>query len=345
MAFIDIYRNNVSRKREEIAKLTEQKAREHKKIADLSSKIQSSTRQMNSTTSASTKQSKYREIFRYQEDISKVEKQIADYEHKISQKNKELHGELKKLSDEEMKESKKIRTQQTDFEKKQIQHFSDLNRTLSAHHQAIQELKSLPEEVTVLFFAANPRDQMQLSLDEEVRSIKEMISKSKHRDAVRFESCWAVRPGDILQYINQYQPTIVHFSGHGSESDELVLMDNQKNTKLVSLNSIVYAMSIANDNLRLVFFNTCFSNNQAVNVVNHIEAAIGMRTSISDEAAIIFSASFYSAIGFGLSLEKSFNQAKASLMLEGIKEEETPQLFIKDGLNPKEIFIVSANAN
>jgi len=343
MAMIDTYRSNVARKRDDIAKLTEQKARERKKIADLSSKIHSATRLMNSTTSASTKQSKLSEILRYQGDISKVEKNIADYEHKISQKNKEIQTELKKLSDEEIREAKKAQAEQTAFRKKQLQNFSNVARTLYEHHNAIQELKALPEEVTVLFFAANPRDQVQLSLDEEVRSIKEMISKAKHRDAVKFESCWAVRPGDVLQHINQYQPTIVHFSGHGSECDELVLMDNQRNTKLVSLNSIVHAMSVANDNLRLVFFNTCFSNNQASNVVNHVEAAIGMQTSITDDAARVFAASFYSAIGFGLSLEKSFNQAKAALMLEGIAEEETPQLFVKDGLDPKEMFIVSAS--
>ncbi len=343
MAMIDTYRNNVARKRDDIAKLAEQKARELKKIADINSKIQSATRSMNSTTSASMKQSKSREILKCQEDISKIEKNIANYEYKISQKNKELLSELKKLNDEDIREKKKIQTKEADFQKKQMQHISDVNRTLDEHHYAIQRLNALPEEITVLFFAANPQDQVQLSLDEEVRSIKEMILKAKHRDVVNFESCWAVRPGDILQNINQYQPTIVHFSGHGSNSDELVLMDNQRNTKLVSLDSIVQAMSVANGNLRLVFFNTCFSNNQAANVVSHIEAAIGMKTSITDEAAIIFSASFYSAIGFGLSLDKSFRQAKAALMLEGIAEQDTPQLFVKGGLDPRDIFIVSAD--
>lgn len=343
MTMLDTYRNNVSRKREEISKLSEQKAREHKKIADLSSKIQSANRSINSTTSITLKQSKIREVLRYQEDISKVERTIADYEYKISQKNKELQSELRKLNDEEIREAKKLQAKQSDFQKKQLQHFSNVSKTLDEHHHEIQQLKALPEEITVLFFAANPRDQVQLNLDEEVRSIKEMILKAKHRDCVNFESCWAVRPGDILQNINQYQPTIVHFSGHGSDSDELVLMDNQRNTKLVSLNSIVHAMSVANDNLRLVFFNTCFSNNQASSVVTHVEAAIGMKTSITDEAAKVFAASFYSAIGFGLSLEKSFNQAKAALMLEGISEEDTPQLFVKDGLDPRDIFIVHVN--
>ena len=51
-------------------------------------------------------------------------------------------------------------------------------------------------------------------------------------------------------------------------------------------------------------------------VVEHVEAAIGMNDSIGDEAACI-RGQFYSAIGFGLSLEKAFNQGKAALMLEG----------------------------
>jgi hypothetical protein len=60
-----------------------------------------------------------------------------------------------------------------------------------------------------------------------------------------------------------------------------------------------------------------------------------MNTSIGDEAA-----RFYSALGFGLSLKRSFEQAKAALMLESIPEEDTPELFIQDGLNPDEIIIV-----
>lgn len=75
-------------------------------------------------------------------------------------------------------------------------------------------------------------------------------------------------------------------------------------------------------------------------VVEHVDAAIGMNTSIGDDAARVFAAQFYSSIGFGLSLEKAFQQAKASLMLEGIDEEDTPELYVKDGLDASEIVIV-----
>lgn len=341
MAMIDTYRNNVARKRDEVARFTEQKAKEHAKVAAINSKIQSAVRQMNSSKSSITIKNRQKDIFRHQEDIAKVEKKIADFESKIAKKNREVQAEQKKLDSEELKETKKSQKQQENFQREQARAFNSVSRTLSEHSEAISTLQELPDEITVLFFASNPRDQAQLSLDEEVRSIKDMISKSRHRDVVKFESCWAVRPGDILQYINQYQPTIVHFSGHGSSDDELVLMDNNSNTKLVSLNSIVQAMSVANDNLRLVFFNTCHSKNQASSVVEYIECAIGMNTTITDGAAQVFAAQLYSSIGFGLSVDKAFNQAKAALMLEGITEEETPALFVKPDHDAKETYIVA----
>src|SRR5690606_37023788 len=110
--------------------------------------------------------------------------------------------------------------------------------------------------------------------------------------------------------------------------------------KLVSKEAIVQTMMVSSDSIRLVFFNTCFSYSQAQAVVEHVDAAIGMNTSIGDEAAKVFASQFYSAIGFGLSLKKAFQQAKARLMLEGIDEEDTPALYVKDGLDASEIIIV-----
>lgn len=40
-----------------------------------------------------------------------------------------------------------------------------------------------------------------------------------------------------------------------------------------------------------------------------------MNNSIGDEAAIVFASQLYSSIGFGLSLEKAFQQAIVSLKL------------------------------
>ena len=171
-------------------------------------------------------------------------------------------------------------------------------------------------------------DQAQLRLDEEARAISDMIRKSAHRDSVKLESCWAVRPLDLLQALNEHSPRIVHFSGHGSNQDEIVFQDEKGQTKLVSKEAIVQTMVAASSEVQLVFFNTCYSHNQAAAVVKHIPAAIGMKTSIGDDGARVFAAQFYSAIGFGLSVQVAFEQGKAALMLEGIAEQGVPELFI-----------------
>lgn len=99
-------------------------------------------------------------------------------------------------------------------------------------------------------------------------------------------------------------------------------------------------IAAGSDETQLVFFNTCYSREQAEAVVQHVAAAIGMKTTISDDAARVFSAKFYSAIGVGLSLARAFDQAKAALMLEGIPEDSTPELFVTPGLNPDELVLV-----
>ncbi|WP_430734987.1 CHAT domain-containing protein [Halodesulfovibrio aestuarii] len=218
-----------------------------------------------------------------------------------------------------------------------LNHHSQLhNETISA----LEKLTELPEKITVLFFAANPVDQSQLRLDEEVRAIDNMIRASKHRDAVKLVSRWAVRPTDIFQAINEHTPTIIHFSGHGSNCDEIIFQDERGMAKAVSKKAIVEVMMASGCNIRLVFFNTCYSRNQAEAVVDFVEAAIGMNTSIGDDAARIFAAAFYSALGFAHSVPLAFQQAKATLLLENIPEENTPELFIKSGCEANALIIV-----
>ncbi|MBW4671502.1 MAG: hypothetical protein KME60_29780 [Cyanomargarita calcarea GSE-NOS-MK-12-04C] len=58
----------------------------------------------------------------------------------------------------------------------------------------------------ILILAANPTSTKHLSLDEEVREIKEALQLSKYREQFIIESNWAVRPDDIRRSILQFQP-------------------------------------------------------------------------------------------------------------------------------------------
>ncbi|TRW48067.1 hypothetical protein FM042_10430 [Aliidiomarina halalkaliphila] len=347
MSLLDLYRRNVTRKREEIAKLQQGQAKEQDKIANLSSKINSAAHAMSRTSNASTARSKLREFERYQKDQATAERKVSDFDKKIARKQKELAVEQKKVSTEEEKESKQRQRESERQARAHQSRINQINSTLDKHdvlHQrtiaTLKALQDLPEKIVVLFLASNPANVQQLRLDEEARAIGDMIRKAKHRDSVLFESRWAVQPVDVLQAINELNPTIVHFSGHGSDSDEIVFQDTDGNAKLVTKEAIVQTMMASSGEIRLVFFNTCYSYSQAEAITHHVEAAIGMNTSIGDDVARVFSSKFYSAIGFGLSVRKAFEQAKALVMMEGLNGENTPELFVQEGLDPNDLVIV-----
>jgi len=347
LSLLDTYRRNIQRKREEILRLQNERAREQKKRSDIFGKIQRASDTLNRTKNQSTVKTKLNEIKRYEKQAAYIDKKIAGIDSKIDRKNNELNNQQKKLEREEHRDIKK-RNQKAERRVRDLQkNISGLGSKVSHHSRlhsetqsVLDKLHQLPEKIVVLFLASNPLDQESLRLDEEARAINEMIRKSEHRDSVKLESSWAVRPSDILQALNEHTPAIVHFSGHGSDQDELVFQNDDGNTKLVTKDAIVQTMMASSGGIRLVFFNTCYSRNQAEAVVEHVETAIGMKTGINDEAARFFAAQFYSSIGFGLSVKKAFEQAIAALMLEGIKEEDKPELFVQDGLSADEIIIV-----
>lgn len=348
----DSYRRDVERYRSEIAKLQHEKSREADGAAKETARSHAASAAMTRSSSASSAQSKARDSQRYAEAAVKHQKNVAALEAKIARAHEQLNSAERRVSAAVQADDKKRADEIKRADQAHQERMRSVNKTLSQHsrfHQAtslaIERLEKLPSKVTVLFFAANPLDLAELRLDEEVRAISEMIRKAEHRDAVKLESRWAVRPLDLLQAINECESQIVHFSGHGSEQDELVFQDNSGGTKLVSKAAFMEMLAASSSSIQLVFLNACYSAAQAEAVVQHVPAAIGMTTAIGDEAARVFAAQFYSAIGFGKSVAQAFAQGKAALMLENIPEELTPRLFVAPGRDPTEMVLVAANAS
>ena len=343
----DQYRRNAQQASTNTAKLQRDRSRLVEKGADFQRKIDSASATASKTKSASTLKSRRGQIERLRKASSDNERAIARIDGKIAAEHMKLNRARKSLSSEEEKQAKKRQREADHLSRRTEQQMTTMNTKLRKHdslHQEvmsdIEKLKNLPERITVLFLASNPLDQEQLRLDEEARSIQDMIRKSEHRDAVKLESRWAIRPQDVMQAINEHNPRIVHFSGRGSDNDEIVFQDEYGNTKPVTKEAIVQVMLACSGNIQLVFFNTCYSRNQAKAVVEHTQAALGMNTSIGDDAARVFASQFYSAIGFGKSVKEAFEQARAALMLESIPEEDTPELFAADGIDSNSLFIV-----
>jgi len=182
------------------------------------------------------------------------------------------------------------------------------------------------DQVKVLFLAANPKDSSPLRLDEEIRSIDQALRQAEFRDNFDIRQHWAVRVADIQGYLLRHQPDIVHFSGHGSTSSEIILEDNYGNSQAVSPRALSRLFSVLKDNIRCVVLNACYSEQQAQAIAKHIDCVVGMSNAIGDQAAINFASAFYQALGYGRNVKTAFDLGCLQIDLEGLDEQDTPKL-------------------
>jgi hypothetical protein len=201
-----------------------------------------------------------------------------------------------------------------------------------------------PTLTKILFVASNPEDVTQLALDEEIRSISARIREAKFRDSLDLKSAWATRPNDLLRELNEHQPSIVHFSGHGSRAGELLLMNDARQVQRVNPRALTDLFTTLKDNIRLVVLNACYSKVQGKAIAKVIDCVVGMNTAIGDKAAITFAAAFYSALGFGRSVKEAFEQGLVSLKLESIPEASTPKLLTREGVDPATMYLAGPAA-
>jgi hypothetical protein len=95
------------------------------------------------------------------------------------------------------------------------------------------------DKLKILFLASNPLDTKQLHLDQEIREINVKIRAAEYRDSVELISRWAVRPDDLLQFLLEFRPHIVHFSGHGNTTGGIILEDQRGLPREVSKTALV----------------------------------------------------------------------------------------------------------
>ncbi|MBN3871837.1 CHAT domain-containing protein [Nostoc sp. JL33] len=179
----------------------------------------------------------------------------------------------------------------------------------------------------ILFLAANPKGTTQLRLGEESREIKEGLLRSKEGHKFKIETKWAVRPDDLRRAMLDFEPQIVHFSGHGTGEEGLALENNEGEAQLVTTNSLANLFKLfASRGVQCVVLNACYSEVQAEAIAQYINCVVGMKKEIGDKAAIKFTVGFYDGLGAGWSFEDSYHLGCNAIEMEGIPEHLTPIL-------------------
>ena len=196
-------------------------------------------------------------------------------------------------------------------------HYQDLNK-----HETMQ---SPHPSVVILFLAANPSSTTRLRLDEEVRAIDKALRQANYRDQFDLRQHWAVRASDLQELLLRHQPHIVHFSGHGSDTGQLIFEDDRGNAHPVQTDALSRLFAILTDNVRCVVLNACYSEPQAQAIAAHIDCVIGMPAEIGDQASLNFAASFYQALAYGRDVQTAFDLGCNQIDLQALRRAEQAQ--------------------
>ncbi|MEH1853698.1 MAG: CHAT domain-containing protein [Nostoc sp.] len=189
---------------------------------------------------------------------------------------------------------------------------------------------------TILILTANPKGTSQLRLDQEVRDIEEGLQRAKQREQFVLKSMFAVRPRDIQRAMLDINPSIVHFSGHGTGDEGLVFEDETGSAKLVDGEALAGLFELFAEQVECVVLNGCYSEVQASAIAQHVNYVVGMKKAIGDKAAIEFAVGFYDALGAGRSVEFAHKLGCAAIRLAGIPEQLTPTLKKKPNIEIEE---------
>lgn len=171
------------------------------------------------------------------------------------------------------------------------------------------------EKAKILILAANPVNTPPLQLDEEVRAIDQAVQMSRLRDQLELTSHWAVRVEDIVELLLRHQPMFIHFSGHGSSSNRIILKTSTGDGTEIDERAFADMLQAASKTAKCVFLNACYSELQASLIASYVPVVIGVSGEIIDEASAIFAKTFYLTLGSGETVETAFRLALAEVQM------------------------------
>lgn len=198
----------------------------------------------------------------------------------------------------------------------------------------------------VLFLSANPSTLSHLSIDEEQRAITQRLRQSGLSEKLELRTEAAVRPTELPAALLRYKPRIVHFSGHGSQSGELLLSTGDGEATPVSTEALQDLFRILSRDILCVVLNACYSDSLATALAQIVPCAVGMKRAVRDAAAIAFVAGFYEALALGESVKTAFALGRtATRLVDHASESEVPQLCARDGVDVDRLYLFAQSAS
>ncbi len=172
----------------------------------------------------------------------------------------------------------------------------------------------------ILFTACAPVDQKGLDYEKEEEAILQIVHKLG--DKVHLEIAEAGSFEELRELITEYQPHIVHLSGHGLVKDGVgtfAFEDERGHTDSRDAREMA-AQLFAGQGVRLVFMNGCQTAQSAVAGIcqtltasGDVPLALGWAASIADDLATEFARVLFHELAAGQTVDHAVAAARAAL--------------------------------
>jgi len=165
----------------------------------------------------------------------------------------------------------------------------------------------------ILIMSSDPRNIDRLRLGTERRELEDALRDTRYGKSFSLHDIWSCRVRDITRVLDRYEPNILHFCGHGSNS--AIFFEKDDGEAIAVDKNALGALLRTQKGLDLVILNACYSRDQAQAIADAVGYAVGMEGAIDDEEATEFSREFYRALGDGRSFEDAFERAQLAVGL------------------------------
>jgi esterase/lipase superfamily enzyme len=197
----------------------------------------------------------------------------------------------------------------------------------------------------ILIFAANPMETDRLQIDAEIRIIRQRLEEDSFGRDYQVESEWAARATDLSKFLMQYKPVIVHFSGHGSPTGDIVLQDDTGGVAPLSVEKLANLFKILKGSTGCVVLNACYSFERANLLADYVGCVVGMEKAIGDPSALRFSAGFYRGIAFGKNYRDAFRLGCNEIDLAALPDSSIPQFTTRNESIVSETVVETGHAS
>jgi hypothetical protein len=156
------------------------------------------------------------------------------------------------------------------------------------------------DRVRILVLSVQPEQHLLLRTDEEGYRIREALRRASRRQQFEVVLFSAARVEDLSRALLEYDPDILHFTGH------LLFEQSDGSASAMTGEPLARLFRIfKGGRLRCVVLNAAQSGLEAEPIAREVGAVVVR--SHPDQAALVFAEHFYSGLAYGRTLQEAFN--------------------------------------